>query len=168
MKRIIAILIPLFVCAGAGAQDFIGELATLVKGSRVSCDYTYRTVSGTVLTGTGNAVLQGDCYCLKGNGLEIISDGKTRWTVDPAGKEVYVEAATEFNKIISDIESFLRGIPDLKYENGVMTGTVQVPGEDFALFCTISNVRRESGKGGKEFSFDTAGLDASWVITDLR
>ena len=168
MKRIVSILIPLLFCASAGAQDFIGELATLVKGAKVTCDYTYQTVSGTIFTGKGSAVLQGDCYLIKGNGLEILSDGKTRWTVDPIGKEVYVEGATAFNKIIADIDSFLRGIPDLKYENGVLTGTVQFPGEDFALFCTISNIKRESASQSKEFSFNTTGLDNSWVITDLR
>lgn len=168
MKQIVSIIASLLICASAGAQDFIGELAMLVKGSKVSCDYTYQTVSGTILTGKGNAILQGDCYCLKGNGLEIMSDGKIRWTVDPIGKEVYVEAATEFNKIIADLESFLRGIPDLKYENGVLSGTVHFPGEDFALFCTISNVRRESPSDGNQFAFNTSGLDSTWVITDLR
>ena len=168
MKRLLSILISLAFCASAGAQDFIGEIATLTKGARVTCDYTYQTVSGTIFTGKGSAVLQGDCYCIKGNGLEIMSDGKTRWTVDPIGKEVYVEGATEFNKIIADIDSFLRGIPDLKYENGVLTGTVQFPGEDFALFCTITNVKRDIAAESKVFSFDTAGLDKTWVITDLR
>ena len=168
MKRVLSIMLSLSFCASAGAQDFIGEIATLTKGARVTCDYTYQTVSGTIFTGKGSAVLQGDCYYIKGNGLEIIIDGKTRWTVDPLGQEVYVEGATEFNKIISDIESFLRGIPDLKYENGVLTGTVQFPGEEFALFCTISNVKRVAASDSKEFSYNTAGLDKTWVITDLR
>ena len=169
MRRLVTIIAAtLMASSGLFAQDFIAELASMVKGARITCDYTYSTTTGTIITGKGSAVLQGERYSLSGNGLEIICDSFTRWTKDPVFKEVYIERAGDFGKILTDIETFLRGIPDLKYENGILSGTFLFPGEENGFFCTLSNVKKLPATDGKEFFFDTSSLDSSWVVTDLR
>lgn len=168
MKRLASIIATVLLSSGLFAQDFIGEIASMVKGARITCDYSYSTTTGTIITGKGTAVLQGECYSISGNGLEIICDSNTRWTKDPLYKEVYIEKAGDFGKILSDVEGFLRSIPDLKYEDGVLSGTFLFPGEENGFFCSLSNVRRVPVTDGKEFFFDTSALDSSWVVTDLR
>ena len=75
--------------------------------------------------------------------MEIYSDGATRWTVDPASKEVYIEPADGLAELVAYRDS----LAELK-----ITGLKYLP-----LLDDLS-----------AFRFDTATLDASWVVTDLR
>ena len=75
--------------------------------------------------------------------MEIYNDGTTRWAVDRESKEVYVEEAEGLEELIAWQES----LTDLK-----ITEVKYLP-----LLEDLS-----------EFRFDTAALDASWVVTDLR
>ena len=90
------------------------------------------------------------------------------WTVDPSGKEVYIETVGEGDSLLHGLESMLREIPDLKYENGVLSGTVRFPGEEGTVFCTLQNITKSVSGDNGIFTFDTSGLDSSWVITDVR
>lgn len=168
MKRLTTILIAFLALSALRAQDFVAEITAFVKDSRVECDYTYKTSGATALSGYGSAILQGSCYKLEGNGLKIISNGVTRWTVDPSGKEVYIETVGEGDSLLHGLESMLREIPDLKYENGVLSGTVRFPGEEGTVFCTLQNITKSVSGDNGIFTFNTSGLDSSWVITDLR
>lgn len=94
MKRtflyIVFILLPVLCGAQAGSyRDLVNRIAS----SRVRFSYTYSLSGQFPLSGSGTAVLQGDLFSLKGDGLEIRCDGKKRWTVDTKAEEVYIENA---------------------------------------------------------------------------
>ena len=73
----------------------------------------------------------------------IFQISSTRWTVDPAEKEVYIERSTGVKEAFAYSDS----VKELK----------------------ISEVQYSSAKGEvKSFRFDTSKLDSSWVVTDLR
>lgn len=121
----------------------IEEILAKLDSSRVSLRYdcTLQQPAGLRLNGT--LILQGNCYRASGNGMEIYCDGKTRWTVDPEEKEVYIETSGGTKEILNG-ENTLKSlsINDIKY----------IP---------LSNDLRD-------FRFDTSGLGSDWVVTDLR
>ena len=44
------------------------------------------------MTGRGHALVQGECFFINGNGLEIYCDGKTAASIDRESKEVIIES----------------------------------------------------------------------------
>ena len=87
MKRIVMIFTALLM-AGAGLQA--QEILTRFSTDRISCKYSYTIDIPVTLNYEGDALVQGDCYHLKGNGIEIFCDGVSRWTVDAEAREVYI------------------------------------------------------------------------------
>ena len=93
MKKVFLLLILSGIAAlSASAADDLRILATKIASSRVSFSYVYETArDGFVMKGGGNAVVQGDAFRMEGNGLEIVSDGTTRWTADAEARELFIE-----------------------------------------------------------------------------
>ena len=143
MKKWIRPLLVLLLPFAAAAQPQLAEIAAHLQSERVSLHYDCTYNEDTPVKLSGDLVIQGDCYLAKGNGVEIYSDGTTRWTVDPASKEVYIEAADGLAELVAYRDS----LSELK-----ITALKYLPLLDDLL----------------AFRFDTAALDASWVVTDLR
>ena len=93
MKKVFLLLVLSGIAAlSASAADDLRILATKIASSRVSFSYVYETArDGFVMKGGGNAVVQGDAFRMEGNGLEIVSDGTTRWTADAEARELFIE-----------------------------------------------------------------------------
>ena len=80
--------------AGSDESGALDRLVSAMASSSVTFDYTYRftPVSGPVLSGTGSVRFQGNSFIMKGNGLEIYCDGKSRWTIDRSAREAVAES----------------------------------------------------------------------------
>ena len=143
MKRWILYLLPLLLSLTAAAQTQLSEIAAHLQTDRISLRYDCTYTEDTPVKLSGILLIQGDCYRAVGNGMEIYCDGATRWSVDPASKEVYIEPAEglvelmEYRNTLSALT-----ISDLKY----------LPLSDDLT----------------PFRFDTAALGSDWVVTDLR
>jgi len=145
MKRILIGLAGLFLLtAPAFAQQAqVAEIAAHLETHRISLRYDCTFTQDTPVKLQGTLLIQGTCYQAKGNGMEIYCDGKTRWTVDPASKEVYIETAEGLEELMS----WGGDLTDLKL--------------DAVRYLPLS-------EDLSPFTFDTAGLDSQWVVTDLR
>lgn len=133
----------LFCLAASGQEKLALEILGKIDSNRVSFTYSCTMAEDMPVKLDGSILAQGSCYLAKGNGLEIYSDGKTRWTVDREAKEVYIEIAGGIKEILDNSDA----VKDLK----------------------ISNVKYLPLQEGKDtFVFDTSKLDSSWVVTDLR
>ena len=143
MKRWILILLPLLLSLTAAAQPQLSEIAAHLQTDRITLRYDCTYTEDTPVKLSGILLIQGDCYRAVGNGMEIYCDGATRWSVDPASKEVYIEPAEGLAELLEyrDSLSALK-ISDLKY----------LPLSDDLT----------------PFRFDTAALGPDWVVTDLR
>jgi hypothetical protein len=143
IKSILPILLTLLLSLTAAAQPQLAEIAAHLQTDRISLRYDCTYTEDTPVKLTGVLLIQGDCYRAVGNGMEIYCDGTTRWSVDPASKEVYIEAANGLEELLEyrDSLSALK-ISDLKY---------------LPLSDDLS-----------AFRFNTAGLGGDWVVTDLR
>ena len=137
-------LIAVLLSWTAGAQQKqLSEIAAHLETNRISLQYACTIAQPAPVKLSGALLIQGDCYQAKGNGMEIYCDGTTRWTVDPESKEVYIETAESIEELALWQDNMKElSLTDVRY---------------LPLSDDLS-----------PFSFDTAALDASWVVTDLR
>ena len=144
MKKWILCLLPLLLSLmTAAAQPQLGEIAAHLQTDRISLHYDCTYTEDTPVKLSGVLLIQGDCYRALGNGMEIYCDGATRWSVDPASKEVYIEPAEGLAELLEYRDALTElKITELKY---------------LPLSDDLS-----------PFRFSTAALDDSWVVTDLR
>lgn len=145
MKRLLCtLLLALFTLGTLRAQSAVtDEIIARLRDSRVSLKFSCTIEDGVSIELSGSLIAQSNCFILKGNGLEIYSDGITRWTVDPKEKEVYLEEGNELSEILLYRDKVRNlNIMDIKYEQ---------PAEDLSVF-----------------RFDCSHLDEEWIVTDLR
>ena len=143
MKKWILILIALLPLTAAAQQYTLDAVAAHLRTDRISLNYAFTIAEPAPVQLSGTLLAQGECYRAIGNGMEIYCDGKTRWTVDPESKEVYIETAEG----IEELALWQDNMKELS-----LTDVRYLPISDDL----------------SPFTFDTAALDASWVVTDLR
>ncbi len=91
MKRLTVLLLVLSSLTAAG-QNIVTDFAKSLSDGCATFGYSY-SVSGQVpLSGSGTIRLQGDAFTMQGDGLEVYCDGATRWTLDTAAEECYIES----------------------------------------------------------------------------
>lgn len=144
LKKLTSFLAGLLLTAAAGAQQAqISEILARLQTDRIEFRFSCVFTRDTPVQLSGTLLLQGGCYRAEGQGMQIYCDGSTRWTVDPAAKEVYVEEPEGMEELFTlrDALSDIR-ISDLRF---------RPLSEDLSVF-----------------RFDTAALGPDWVVTDLR
>lgn len=86
-------LLSAAVCSAApSVYDALDRFVGNAQRGRLSFDYSFTSSGDARMTGSGNAVIQGAAYIIKGNGLEIYSDGRTVASIDRESREVVLEA----------------------------------------------------------------------------
>ena len=91
MKRLTSLLLVLTAFSAAG-QNIVSDFAKSLYDGCASFGYTYSMSGQVPLSGSGTIRLQGDAFVMQGDGLEVYCDGATRWTVDTAAEECYIES----------------------------------------------------------------------------
>ncbi len=93
MKKTLLIALSMMLSLLSSAQtDALSVFRSKVLDSCVEFAYDFEAGLTTKLCGSGKAVLQGECFSVVGNGLDIKCDGKVVWTVDRSAKEALVES----------------------------------------------------------------------------
>ena len=118
MKRYILLMaVMLSAAVSVHAADPLRALTEKLGSSRLSFGYVYSANrNGVLMKGSGTAELQGEAFRMKGDGLEIVSDGTVRWTVDADGRELIIEpvdaSATDFisnpARLLANVENAFR------------------------------------------------------------
>ena len=85
----------MLLCIAAAGQNVVTDFAKTLSDACASFGYTYSMSGQVPLSGSGTIRLQGDTFIMKGDGLEVYCDGTTRWTVDTAAEECYIEGVKE-------------------------------------------------------------------------
>lgn len=187
---IAALVLP--VAAFSQSQDAYKAFCSKLSASMTSFSYTYKVDGKIPLSGSGNVVLQGDSFSLKGDGIEVFCDSKTRWTVDRAAKEAYAEPA---DADFAANPALLVGNLDRHFKLSSTSPLTLVPVDSkiglrsvVLVFDgqTLKQLRLTSSDGNmttivisalkhaplskdlSEFSFDPKTLGKEYVITDLR
>ena len=163
MKRIVMIFTALLM-AGAGLQA--QEILTRFSTDRISCKYSYTIDIPITLNYEGDALVQGDCYHLKGNGIEIFCDGASQWTVDAEAREVYIENAEEVENILKE---FLTYSKDIKATGNTVTGTLIDTEDDTNIKFALKEITYlPLNDDLTPFKLDVESLDETYLVTDLR
>ena len=143
LKWISLVATLLLSLTAVAQQPQPAELAAHLQTDRISLRYACTLTQDTPVKLSGTLLIQGECYRASGNGVESSCDGEDRWTVAPASKEVYIEAAGGLDELLAWKDSITElSLTEVKY---------------LPLSDDLS-----------AFRFDTASLDDVWVVTDLR
>lgn len=175
MKRLVSIFFSVILALGARAQSNI-PLLDRVEGHRVLFHYTYSlSQKGAAFQDVtdGDVTVEGNAYILEGLGLRVVSDGTTRWSIDPEAREVVIETVEKENLFtnpalfISAYRDYLDRIKVNKEGADYLDVTLTLDDETQARFVLKDIVFREP-QGKSDFSLEEKSLSDEYVITDLR
>ena len=175
MRRLLASLMALSLTLGAFAQGSI-PILDRVPGHRVHFHYTYSLSQGgkpmTQVT-DGDVTVEDNAYLLSGLGLEMRSDGTTRWSVDREAEEVLIEKV-EKEDILTNPALFIssyKGYMDRIKVNASSPNSLDVTlilDDDTAARFVLRNIVFLDKQGKSDFPLDEKSLPKSYVVTDLR
>lgn len=173
--RIVATLLSVFLSVTAFGQSI--ALLDKVPGHRVTFDYSYSLSKDgkpmEKVTG-GLVTVEENCFTMTGLGLEVRSDGTTRWTLDREAKEMLIETV-ESEDLFTNPALFIAS-----YKNYRDRLHVNASGPDSlditltldegvkARFLLKGIVFSDPTGEKKDFTVDEKSLDSSYVVTDLR
>jgi len=97
MKRLIltAMLLLGWAAGASAAGDIIADFSARLASSCATFDYAFTLSTPAKVTGNGSVTYMSGRYHVTGNGLEVWCDGSTRWTIDHASKEAYMESVED-------------------------------------------------------------------------
>ena len=173
MKSFVSILFFSILALGAQAQI---PLLDRVEGHRVLFHYTYSlSQKGADFQEVtdGDVTLEGNDYILEGLGLRVVSNGTTRWSIDPEAGEVVIETVEKENLFtnpalfVSAYRDYMDSIQVNKEGADYLDVTLTLDDETKARFVLRDIVFQEP-QGKSDFSLDENSLSSEYVITDLR
>ena len=147
-----------------------------VPGHRVQFHYTYSLSQGgkpmTQVT-DGEVTVEDNAFLLSGLGLEVRSDGTTRWSIDREAEEVLIEKVEKedlFTNPALFISSY-KGYMDKLKVNASSQNSLDVTlllDDDTAARFVLKNIVFLDKQGKSDFPLDEKSLPKSYVVTDLR
>ena len=175
MKRIVTGLAAILLSLSAFAQGSI-PILDRVPDHRVLFHYTYSLSQGgkpmTQIT-DGDVIVEDNAYRLSGLGLEVRSDGKTRWSMDREAEEVLIETVAKddlFTNPALFISSY-KGYMDKIRVNASSSNSLDVTlvlDEETSARFVLKDIVFEDKQGRSDFTLDVKSLPDSYLITDLR
>lgn len=174
MKRFVSVLLFSLLLQGLQAQDGI-PLLDKVAGHRVHFHYTYslsRAGADFTPVTDGQVTVEGNAYILEGLGMKVVSDGTTRWTLDPEAKEAVVEAVQK-EDLFTNPALFIGSYRDYMDKLQVNAAgsdnldiTLTLDEQTRARFVLCGIVYGDE-QGKSDFSLDEKSL-SGYLVTDLR
>ena len=174
MKRLLLTILSLFPVLCSSAQGI--SLLDRVQGQRVSFTYSYslsQKGSDFQPVTTGDVVVEDNAYILEGLDLKVMSDGVTRWSLDPGAREAVVETV-EKEDIFTNPALFIasyRNYMDRIKVNSQGTDSLDVTltlDEETKARFVLKGITFEEKQGKSGFSMDEKSLSGDWIVTDLR
>ena len=175
MRKFLTMLLGLALLLPSFAQGRI-PLLDKAEGKRVRFHYTYllsRDGAPFRRVTEGEVTVQGNCYVLEGLGLRVVSDGDSRWTLDPDAKELVVEkvqADDLFTNPALFIASYRRYMDRIAVNSqgpDALDVTLTLDEDTRARFV-LEKVVFSEAQQKSDFSVDEKSLAEEYVVTDLR
>lgn len=141
-----ALFMPAVPSDAQNLREMLSKVVSQADTSCVTIRYKFTTSAGdTHISDDGFVEAQENMWHLKGQALEIYTDGTSTWVIDNDAKEVIVEPGWSFD----DLESF--------YSSALKNGT------DMKIEVVSENQCQR-----KPAAYFTPAFDESWIVTDLR
>ena len=175
MRRFLTSLMALSLTLAAFAQGSI-PILDRVPGHRVQFHYTYSLSQGgkpmTQVT-DGVVTVEDNAFKLSGLGLEVCSDGTTRWSIDREAEEVLIEKVekedlfTNPALFIGSYKAYMDKIKVNSSSQNSLDVTLTLD-EDTSARFVLKDIKFLDKQGKSDFPLDVKSLPESYVITDLR
>ena len=175
MKRFAATLMALSLALAAFGQGSI-PILDRVPCHRVQFHYTYSlSQNGKPMTEVtdGDVVVEDNAFLLSGLGLEVRSDGTTRWSIDREAEEVLIEKVekedlfTNPALFISSYKNYMDKLRVNASSPNSLDVTLQLDEGTSARFV-LKEIVFGDRQGKSDFPLDEKSLPKSYVVTDLR
>ena len=141
MKRVI-LLLSILLCAAAGAQQ------------RFSCHFKMVDTASGGTVAAGKGYVQGECYRLETDWMQVYCNGKDRWVYSPGSDELVIEH--------NDV-SFLKDISVTRSADG----SAVVLYDTYTI--TLTGIEEVAEPWPATFFIiDPESFGADTIITDLR
>ena len=172
MRRLILSALCLFAGLAAFAQyEKFDELAQhITQGDRISLEFSVGFEGNPDPIAKGSLTLQGTCYCATADGMRIVGDGKTQWTIDDNGQEIYIEDGGQMSSLLSNPKVIRKSLSSLSSTYNSISGIFTTgKNGNTRLSFHLKDIRyaKYSDNPG-EFCVDCSEYPEPWVITDLR
>ena len=176
MKRFLAVFFLALSGVVPGLAQGSIPLLEQVSGHRVTFHYTYslsRNGGPMQPVTEGKGIVEDNAYLLEGLGLEVRSDGVTRWSLDPAAREVVIEKV-EKEDLFTNPALFIRSYKqylDRIHVNASGKDSLDVTlvlDDDTSARFVLREIIFQDRQGKSDFPLDEKSLPASYVITDLQ
>ena len=121
----------------------------------------------------GDVTVEDNAYLLSGLGLEVRSDGVTRWSMDRAAEEVLIEKVVKEDLFtnpalfIGSYKSYMDKIRVNASSANSLDVTLVLDEETSARFV-LKDIVFQDKQGKSDFTLDVKSLPDSFIITDLR
>lgn len=170
MKRLVlSFIVALAATVQVIAQNPISAYLASPDSLQLDCRFSYVIPGKVPVTGEGNVWMSGRCFKVSGNGITVMCDGVSRWTIDEESREVYAESADDMRDFLDNPSLLLLELQSVKYSSGTMTGVYHYDGQDIEL--TFSSIKVRPASKEKPFSPESEmkGYESrGYVVTDLR
>ena len=175
MRKLMTGLAALLLSLAAFAQGSI-PILDRVPGHRVQFHYTYSLSKGGApmkQVTEGEVTVEDNAFLLSGLGLEVRSDGESRWSIDREAEEVLIEKVDKDDLVTNPalfIQSYKDNLDKIRVNGSssdALDVTLVLDGETSARFV-LKDIRFLPRQGKSDFTLDVKSLSKSYVITDLR
>ena len=175
MKRILTGLAAFLFSLSVFAQGSI-PILDRVPGHRVQFHYTYSlSKDGKPMQKVtdGDVTVEDNAFLLSGLGLEVRSDGTTRWSIDREAEEVLIEKVVKEDiftnpaLFISSYKAYMDKIRVNASSDNSLDVTLTLDDDTSARFVLKGIVFLDK-QGKSDFPLNEKSLSKSYVITDLR
>ena len=165
----LVILQAVFSIGVAAAQNPLNDYLSSPDGRQLDCRFSYVIPGSVPLTGSGSVWMSGDCFRVETNGILVLCDGVSRWTVDEEAGEVYVESAEDIRNFLDNPSLLLRELESVRYSGGNLSGIYLYDDKTVELTFTSMKVSPSSNEKPFNPQEELKGYESKgFVLTDLR
>lgn len=167
LSVIVSLLLSGMVCL---AQSPFRQFVQSPSKYELSCKFSYVTRGDIPVKGFGTVWICRDAFVIRGNGLVVLCDGKTRWTIDEEAQEIYAESSDDIKDFLDNPALLLQELDSVKETAEGITGVYYYEDQVIDLkFSSMSLAPAETIK--KSFNPEVELKDyvsKGFVLNDLR
>jgi len=136
----------------------------------LSCNLSYVTGDEIPVKGSGTVWICMDSFDVRTNGVIVLCDGKTRWTIDEEVKEIYAESSDDIRDFLDNPALLLQELSSVRETVDGISGVYYYEGQKVSLKFTSMKLTPVSERR-KSFNPESEMKDfisKGFVLNDLR
>jgi len=164
---LIILLLSGIVCQ---AQSPFSKFVQSPSDYELTCKFSYVTRDDIPVKGSGSVWICEDNFSVRTNGLIVLCDGKTRWTIDEEAKEIYAESSDDLRDFLDNPALLLQTMTAIKETSDGITGLYVYENQKIDLkfssmkLVPVCETKKSFNPESEVKDFKSKGF----ILTDLR